>query len=57
MDYFEQILNEIEASISIETDKMIDASKRLEETTKKLEELKKQKQVVLAMANQVSREY
>jgi hypothetical protein len=57
MDYFEQILKEIEVSISIETDKMIDASKRLEETTKKLEELKKQKDVVLAMANQVSREY
>jgi hypothetical protein len=57
MDYFEQILKEIEVSISIETDKMIDASKKLEETTKKLEELKKQKDVVLAMANQVSREY
>jgi hypothetical protein len=50
MDYFEQVLNEIEKSISIETDKMIEASK-------KLEELKQQKDTILAIVNKVKVEY
>ena len=50
MDYFEQILNEIEKSISIETDKMIQASK-------KIEELKQQRDTILAIVNKVKVEY
>ena len=50
MDYFEQVLNEIEKSISIETDKMIQASK-------KIEELKQQRDTILAIVNKVKVEY
>jgi hypothetical protein len=50
MDYFEQVLKELDESISIETDKMIHASK-------KIEELKKQRDVILAIVNKVNTEY
>ena len=50
MDYFEQVLNEIDKSISIETDKMIQASK-------KIEELKQQRDTILAIVNKVKVEY
>lgn len=57
MDYFEQVLKEIDTNISIETDNMIQASKKLEECTRKIEELKHQKAAVLAVANKVTSEY
>jgi hypothetical protein len=50
MDYFEDILKDINESISIETDKMIEASK-------KIEELKRQKDVILALTTKINTEY
>jgi hypothetical protein len=50
MDYFEDILKALEESISIETNKMIEASK-------KIEQLKKQKEVILALTNKVTEAY
>jgi DNA repair exonuclease SbcCD ATPase subunit len=57
MNYFEEIINALDASISIETDKMLEASKKLQETTQKIEELKRQKETVLALTNRVTTEY
>jgi hypothetical protein len=50
MDYFEEVLKALEESISIETDKMIEASK-------KIEELKQQRDVVLALSTKINTEY
>jgi len=50
MDYFEEVLKALEESISIETDKMIEASK-------KIEELKQQRDVILALTTKVNTEY
>jgi len=57
MDYFEQLLNEINLTISIETDKMLEISKSLEESRNKIEELKKQKQVIEGLSNKITLEY
>ena len=57
MQYFEQIIDEINININIETDKMLEASKKLQESSSKIEELKQQKQTVLALSNQVNKEY
>jgi hypothetical protein len=57
MDYFQTLLNEIDANISIETDKMLEASKKLKEATDKIEELKRQKETVLLLTNRTSKEY
>jgi hypothetical protein len=50
MDYFEQVVKELEESISIETDKMIQASKNIEE-------LKTQRDTILALANKINADY
>jgi hypothetical protein len=50
MDYFEEVLKALEESISIETDKMIEASK-------KIEELKQQRDVILALTTKINTEY
>jgi hypothetical protein len=50
MDYFEEVLKALEESISIETDKMIEASK-------KIEELKQQRDVILALSTKINTEY
>ena len=57
MNYFEEVINAIDLSISIETDKMLEASKKLQETTQKIEELKRQRETVLALTNRVNIEY
>jgi len=57
MDYVEHVLKEIDSAISIETDNMIESSKKLEESTKKIEELKRQKAAVLAVSNKINLEY
>jgi hypothetical protein len=57
MDYFQTLLSEIENSISIETEKMLDATKKLKETTDKIEELKAQKQTILSLNSNISKSY
>ena len=57
MQYFEQIINEIDVNINIETDKMLEASKKLQESSSKIEELKQQKQTVLALSTKLTTEY
>ena len=57
MDYFELLLKEIDTSIMVETEIMMDASKKLKESTDKIEELKKQKQLVLSLTRVVSTPY
>ena len=57
MDYFELLLKEIDTSIMIETEVMMDASKKLKESTDKIEEFKKQKQLVLSLTRVVSTSY
>ena len=57
MDYFELLLKEIDTSIMVETEIMMDASKKLKESTDKIEELKKQKQLVLSLTRVVSTSY
>ena len=57
MDYFQTLLSEIENSISIETEKMLDATKKLKESTDKIEELKIQKQTVLSLNSNLSKSY
>ena len=57
MEYFEQILQEIDININIETDKMLEATKKLQESSSKIEELKLQKQTVLGLTTRVTKEY
>lgn len=57
MDYFQTLLSEIESSISTETEKMLEATKKLKESTDKIEELKKQKQLVLSLNSKVNTPY
>jgi archaellum component FlaC len=57
MEYFEQILEEIDENINIETDKMLQATKQLQEASSKIEELKNQKQVVLGLSGKINKEY
>lgn len=57
MDYFQTLLSEIDSSISIETEKMLEATKKLKESTDKIEELKRQKQLVLSLNSKVSTPY
>lgn len=57
MDYFQTLLKELDISINIETEKMIEASKKLKESTDKLEELKKQRQLVLSLNSKVTTAY
>jgi hypothetical protein len=57
MEYFEQILKEINENINIETDKMLQATKQLQEASSKIEELKNQKQVVLGLSGKINKEY
>lgn len=57
MDYFQTLLSEIDTNISIETDKMLEASKKLKEATDRIEELKHQKQTVMALSNKVNQPY
>jgi hypothetical protein len=57
MDYFQTLLSEIENSISIETEKMLDSTKKLKESTDKIEELKIQKQTVLSLNSNLSKSY
>jgi hypothetical protein len=57
MDYFELLLKEIDIAIMTETEIMMEASKKLKDSTDKIEELKKQKQMVLGLTNVVSKSY
>jgi len=57
MDYFQTLLTELDISINIETEKMIEASKKLKEATDKIEELKRQKQLVLSLNSKVTTPY
>lgn len=57
MDYFEQLINELNQSIIIETDKMLEYTKKLQESTEKIEELKRQKHTIMALTTHVEREY
>lgn len=54
MDYFEQLINEIDRNISIETDKMLHVMKELDLCKTKIEELKKQRQVVIGLVGNVA---
>jgi hypothetical protein len=57
MDYFEILLKEIDDNISFETEKMLSASRALQESTEKIEELKQQKNVVLGLSSKVTSPY
>jgi hypothetical protein len=57
MDYFQTLLQEIEIGINIETEKMLEASKKLKESTDKIEELKKQKSIVMGLNSKVTTPY
>lgn len=57
MDYFELLVKEIDTAIMMETELMMDASKKLKEATDKIEEFKKQKQMVLSLTRVVSQPY
>jgi hypothetical protein len=57
MDYFQTLLQEIETSISIETEKMLEATKKLKDSSDKIEELKRQKAIVMGLNSKISIEY
>jgi hypothetical protein len=57
MDYFEILLKEIDDNISFETEKMLSASRALQESTETIEELKHQKNVVLGLSSKVTNAY
>jgi hypothetical protein len=57
MDYFQTLLSEIDSSISIETEKMLEATKKLKESTDKIEELKRQRQLVTSLNSKVNTPY
>lgn len=57
MDYFETLISEIDRNISAETEKMIQASKILKEATDKIEELKREKSVVLSLNSKIEQPY
>jgi hypothetical protein len=57
MDYFETLISEIDKSINIETEKMLEASKLLREATDKIEELKRQKNTVLSLNTKIEQPY
>lgn len=57
MDYFQILLKEIDTNISIETDRMVEATKKLKEATDKIEQLKREKEMVLSLTNRMSQEY
>lgn len=57
MDYFETLITEIDRNISIETEKMLEASKLLKESTDKIEELKKERLVVQSLCAKIQQPY
>jgi archaellum component FlaC len=53
MDYFEQLIKEIDNNINIETDKLLKIMKDMDECKSKIEELKKQKKVVFGLVGNI----
>jgi prefoldin subunit 5 len=57
MEYFEQLLDNINIQISAVANEIVEVSKKMEDLNKQMSELNNQKQTILALSQKVNNPY